>query len=73
MGIGVNLPIFIQNFLKDRSFQVKVGSHLLDPFQQEEGVPQSSILSPILFEIKINSITNLKKIMLMALYMLMIS
>ena len=61
MGLKGNLPIFIQNFLKDRSFQVRVGQHMSDPFQQEEGVPQGSILSPVLFEIKINSIVNTLK------------
>ena len=72
MGLRGNLPIFIQNFLKDRSFQVKVGSYLSDPFEQEEGVPQGSILSPILFEIKINSIVNTLKKILIIHYMSMI-
>ena len=58
LGLRGNLPLFIQNFLKNRSFHVKVGSELSDPFTQEEGVPQGSILSPLLFEIKINSITK---------------
>ena len=62
MGLRGNLPEFISNFLDHRSFQVKVGSELSDQFPQEEGVPQESILSPILFEIKINSIIdNLSK------------
>ena len=62
MGLRGNLPEFISNFLDHRSFQVKVGSELSDQFPQEEGVPQGSILSPILFEIKINSIIdNLSK------------
>ena len=56
-----NIPKFIENFLKNRSFQVKVGSTLSDPYVQEEGVPQGSILSPLLFEIKINSITKTLK------------
>lgn len=58
MGLRGNLPEFISNFLDHRSFQVKVGSELSDFFPQEEGVPQGSILSPILFEIKINSIMD---------------
>ena len=61
LGLRGNLPKFINNFLKNRSFHVKVGSTLSDPFNQEEGVPQGSILSPLLFEIKINSITKTLK------------
>ena len=57
-GLRGNLPLFIKNFLENRLFQVKVGSHLSNPETQEEGVPQGSILSPILFEIKINSIIS---------------
>ncbi|GBO42958.1 hypothetical protein AVEN_8357-1 [Araneus ventricosus] len=51
-----NLPIFIQNFLHLRQFRVKVGYQLSDPFIQEEGVPQGSVLSVTLFALKINSI-----------------
>ena len=61
LNLRGNLPKFIENFLSNRSFQVKVGSTLSDPFTQEEGVPQGSILSPLLFEIKINSIANTLK------------
>ena len=43
------LPIFIQNFLKNRIFQVRVGSTLSEEFIQEEGVPQGSVLSVLLF------------------------
>ncbi|KMQ83888.1 rna-directed dna polymerase from mobile element jockey-like protein [Lasius niger] len=38
-----DLPIFIQNFLSKRYFNVKIGSTLSDLFIQEEGVPQSTI------------------------------
>ena len=58
MGLRGNLPIFIGNFLSNRTFQVKLNSTLSDPFEQEQGVPQGSILSPTLFNIKINSITS---------------
>ena len=58
MGLRGNLPIFIANFLKNRTFQVRIGNCLSDTFIQEEGVPQGSILSPTLFNIKINKITG---------------
>ena len=58
MGLRGYLPQFIENFLKNRSFQVKVGSCLSDPQSQEDGVPQGSVLSPLLFEIKMDSIVS---------------
>lgn len=57
-GLRGFLPIFISNFLKDRFFQVRIGSTLSDQFSQDTGVPQGSILSVTLFNIKINSIVN---------------
>ena len=58
MGLRGRLPIFISQFLSDRNFKVRVGSTLSDPFEQEMGVPQGSILSPTLFSIKINSLAK---------------
>ena len=58
LGFRGHLPIFIKNFLADRSFQVRVGSTLSDTHQQELGVPQGSILSPLLFCIKLNEIVK---------------
>ena len=57
LGLRGRLPVFIYNFLEDRSFKVRLGTVLSAPFSQEMGVPQGSILSPVLFSIKINSIT----------------
>merc|ERR1712002_946204 len=58
MGLRGYLPQFIEKFLSNRSFQVKVGSCLSDPQSQEDGVPQGSVLSPLLFEIKMDSIVS---------------
>ena len=58
LGLKGRLPSFISDFLSDRNFKVRVGSTLSDLHQQEEGVPQGSILSVTLFGIKINSIVK---------------
>ena len=44
--------------MSDRSFNVRIGSTLSDTFEQEQGVPQGSIISPTLFNIKINNIVK---------------
>ncbi|KAG8177447.1 hypothetical protein JTE90_008631 [Oedothorax gibbosus] len=58
LGFRGNLPVFIQNFLKTRVFQVRVGSTLSRDFYQREGVPQGSVLSVVLFILKINDIVK---------------
>ena len=45
-------------FLSDRYFKVRVGNTYSDPYSQEAGVPQGSILSVTLFCLKINSIVS---------------
>ena len=57
MGLKGRLPNFIKSFLSDRKFWVYIGTTLSD-IQNQEGVPQGSILSVTLFKIKIYSITN---------------
>ena len=66
VGLRGNLPLFIQQFLKNRTFKVRLGDTLSSLHDQEQGVPQGSILSPILFNIKLNNIiksipTNVEK------------
>jgi len=57
-GLRGRLPIFTGNFLKDRQFQVRLGTHLSTLFNQKMGVPQGSILSVTLFALKVNSIVK---------------
>ena len=58
LGFRGHLPRFIQNFLSEHSFRVRVGSTLSELHDQEMGVPQGSILSPALFSIKINNLVK---------------
>jgi len=57
-GLRGRLPVFIENFLRDRKFKVRLGSEYSDSFDQEMGVPQGSLLSVTLFALKINSIVS---------------
>lgn len=57
-GIRGSLALFIQNFLSDRHFRVKIQNFYSDPKPQEEGVPQGSVLSCLLFNLAINDIAN---------------
>ena len=58
LGFWFHLPRFIQSFLSERSFKVRVGSTLSELHEQEMGVPQGSILFPALFSIKINNVVK---------------
>jgi ribonuclease HI len=57
-GLHGRLPMFIESFLQDRQFQVRLGSFVSQQYDQETGLPQGSILSVILFALKINSIVK---------------
>jgi len=57
-GLRGRLPLFIQGFLQNRQFCVRLGYHKSDLFDQEMGVPQGSIMSVTLFALKINSVVK---------------
>ena len=52
MGLRGNLPLFIGNFLTDRTFQIHLGTILSDVVHYEEGVSQGAILSTTLFNVE---------------------
>ena len=58
IGLRSKLSTFIEDFLADRTMQVRVGSSLSDYYYQEQGVPQGGVLSTPLFNIKINDIVK---------------
>jgi ribonuclease HI/exonuclease III len=57
-GLRGKLPILINDFLRNRKFQVKVGSTLSNVYEQQMGVPQGSVLSCTLFSIGVNTVSK---------------
>jgi len=55
-GISGRMFHFIRSFLSNRTLQVRIGSTLSMTKRLENGTPQSSVLSPILFSLMINDL-----------------
>ena len=58
MGVRGKMLRFLNSFLSNRYFKVRVGSTLSSSFCQEEGVPQGSVLSVTCFAVAINGIVD---------------
>ena len=58
LGISGEMFNFIKSFLTNRTFQVRIDSSYSHTKKLENGLPQGSILSPILFSIMINDLPN---------------
>ena len=55
-GLRGRMAKFIQNFLENRTFEVRVGNAYSPSFDIDHGVPQGSVISPTLFLIMINDV-----------------
>ena len=56
MGIDGKTFAYISQFLNNRTIQVRVGDQLSATHVLENGTPQGSIISPLLFLIMINDL-----------------
>jgi len=59
-GLGITGKVYdwVKDFLTDRTIQVKVGAALSQKHTLENGTPQGSVISPLLFLIMINDMPN---------------
>ena len=57
-GLRGPLPMFVANFLANRSIRVRIGGSLSRAVPLREGIPQGSVLSCTCFLIAINSVTT---------------
>uniref|UniRef100_L7LY18 Putative tick transposon n=1 Tax=Rhipicephalus pulchellus TaxID=72859 RepID=L7LY18_RHIPC len=62
MGITGHLLRFVHAFLSDRSIQVKLGTVLSNTRKITRGVPQGSVLSPMLFNVAMAGLPDALKI-----------
>lgn len=58
MSIKGNTLAFVRNFLENRRIRVKIDGIVSDPINTENGLPQGSVVSVILFLVSINSVTE---------------
>lgn len=56
MGIGGRMYNWIKDFVFDRFIQVRIGTVLSKRYMVDNGTPQGSVISPILFSIMMNDV-----------------
>src|SRR6267154_2267046 len=61
LKLSGNILQWIRNFLNSRTYRVKIGESISNDFTTENGTPQGSSISPILFLIMVNDFPKLSQ------------
>ena len=61
-GINGKILKWIESFLKNRTFQVRVNGNLSENGTLKNGIPQGSVISPLLFNFMLNDLDELQNI-----------
>ena len=56
MGLNGNILNFVTDFLSERSIRVRIGAAVSNSYQLQNGTPQGSVISPLLFLLMVNDI-----------------
>ena len=65
LGIKGRTLCWIEQFLKERTYQIIVGDAKSETLQTKRGLPQGSILSPLLFNIMMSDLPRLDNIVIL--------
>lgn len=57
-GIQGKMFNWLKSFLRNRTFQVRLGNELSDIYPMENGIPQGSSISPVLFTLMMNDLSS---------------
>ena len=68
LGINGNMFAFVKDFITGRTSQVQVGDQRSESMKLENGTPQGSVISPLLFLIMINDMKEATEGVHLSLY-----